>query len=48
VLTIKPGELRDTIRMTIDRELVDALDRQCGSVMRSEYTEMVLGGPDGQ
>ena len=42
VLTITPGELRDTIRLTIDRELVDELDRQRGSVSRSEYTEMVL------
>lgn len=42
VLNIKPGELRDTIRITIDRELVDELDRQRGSVSRSAYTEMVL------
>ena len=42
VLTITPGELRDTIRLTIDRELVDELDRRRGSISRSEYTEMVL------
>jgi len=36
VLTITPGELRDTIRLTIDRELVDELDRRRGSVSRSE------------
>jgi hypothetical protein len=42
VLTITPGELRDTIRLTIDRELVDELDRRRGSVSRSEYAEMVL------
>ena len=42
VLTITPGELCDTIRLTIDRELVDELDRRRGSVSRSEYTEMVL------
>ena len=42
VLSIEPGELRDTIRVTIDRELIDELDRLRGSVSRSEYTEMVL------
>jgi hypothetical protein len=42
ILTITPGELRDTIRLTIDRELVDELDRRRGSISRSEYTEMVL------
>ena len=42
VLTITPGELRDTIRLMIDRELVDELDRRRGSVSRSQYTEMVL------
>ena len=42
VLSIQPSELRDTIRLTIDRELVDELDRQRGSVSRSAYAEMVL------
>ena len=42
VLTITPRELRDTIRLTIDRELVDELDRRRGSVSRSQYTEMAL------
>jgi hypothetical protein len=42
VLTITPGERRDTIRLTIDRELVDDLDRHRGSISRSEYAEMVL------
>jgi hypothetical protein len=42
ILAVTPGELRDTIRLTIDRELVDELDRRRGSVSRSEYTEMVL------
>jgi len=42
VLTIKPSKLRDTIRLTIDRELVDELDRRRGSVSRSQYTEMAL------
>ena len=42
ILTITPGELRDTIRLTIDRELVDELDRRRGSVSRSEYAEIVL------
>jgi hypothetical protein len=42
VLSIEPGELRDTIRVTIDRELIDELDSLRGSVSRSEYVEMVL------
>jgi hypothetical protein len=42
VLHVDPRELRDTIRITIDRELVDKLDRQRGSVSRSEYVEQVL------
>lgn len=42
VLTITPGELRDTIRLMIDRELIDELDCRRGSVSRSEYAEMVL------
>ena len=42
VLQVDRAELRDTIRVTIDRELVDELDRQRGSVSRSEYLEMVL------
>ena len=42
VLHVDPRELRDTIRITIDRELIDTLDRQRGSVRRSEYVEQVL------
>jgi hypothetical protein len=42
VLSVQPSELRDMIRLTIDRELVDELDRRRGSVSRSEYAEMVL------
>ncbi|MGH2941462.1 MAG: hypothetical protein ACRDLN_01615 [Solirubrobacteraceae bacterium] len=42
VLSIQPSELRDTIRLTIDRELIDELDYQRGTVSRSEYAEMVL------
>lgn len=44
---IDPAELRDTIRVTIDRELIDReliaeLDRQRTSVSRSAFLEMVL------
>ena len=39
---IDPAELRDTVRVTIDRELIAELDRQRCSVSRSEYLEMVL------
>jgi hypothetical protein len=35
-------ELRDTIRITIDRELLDELDDKRGSVSRSDYLQMVL------
>ncbi len=42
VLHVDPAELRDTIRVTIDRELIAQLDEQRGSVSRSEYLEMVL------
>jgi len=42
VLDIDPAELRDTIRVTIDRELIVELDEQRGSVSRSETLEMVL------
>jgi len=48
LLSIKPDELRDTIRVTIDRELVDELDRQRGSISRSAYAEMVLGAALGR
>ena len=45
VLQVDRAELRDTIRVTIDRELVDELDRQRAGVSRSEY----LGdGPRGR
>jgi hypothetical protein len=39
---IDPRELRDTIGVSIDRELIDELDRKRASVSRSEYLEMVL------
>jgi len=39
---IDPAELRDTIRVTIDRELIADLDRQRASVSRSAFLEMVL------
>lgn len=42
VLHVDPAELRDTIRVTIDRELIAELDRQRASVSRSDYLEMVL------
>jgi hypothetical protein len=41
VLQIHPRELRDQIRLSIDRELIDELDRQRGAVSRSDYLEMV-------
>jgi metal-responsive CopG/Arc/MetJ family transcriptional regulator len=42
VLHVDPQQLRDSIRISVDRELLDQLDRQRGSVSRSEYLEMVL------
>ena len=42
VRDIDPAELRDTIRVTIDRELIAELDRQRAGVSRSAYLEMVL------
>jgi hypothetical protein len=43
ILHIAPAELRDTIRVSIDRELIALLDEQRGHcVSRSEYLEMVL------
>jgi hypothetical protein len=42
ILHVDPRELRDTIRITIDRELLDELDRRRASVSRSDYLEMVL------
>ena len=39
---IDPAELRDMIRVTIDRELIAELDRQRASVSRSAFLEMVL------
>ena len=42
VRDVDPRELRDTIRVTIDRELLDELDRRRASVSRSDYLEMVL------
>lgn len=42
VLDVDPAELRDTICVTIDRELIVQLDAQRDSVSRSAYLEMVL------
>jgi len=42
VLHVDPKELRDSIHVSIDRELIDRLDQQRGSVSRSQYLEMVL------
>lgn len=42
VLNIDPSELRDTIHITIDRELIDTIDQQRAGVSRSAYLEMVL------
>ena len=42
VLQIRPGELRDTIRITIDRELIAQLDERRTTISRSEYLEMLL------
>jgi hypothetical protein len=42
VLDVDPRELRDTIRISIDRELVDELDRRRTGVSRSAYLEMLL------
>ena len=43
VREVDRAQLRDTIRVTIDRELVGELDRRRGGgVSRSEYLEMVL------
>ena len=42
VLHVDPADLRDTIRVTIDRELIAQLDNQRAGVSRSAYLEMVL------
>ena len=42
VLQIDSSELRDTIRVTIDRELIDELDCRRGDLSRSDYLELVL------
>lgn len=42
VLTIDPRELRDPIKLTLDRELIGAIDERRGSVSRSDYVEQVL------
>ena len=39
---IDPAELRDTIGVRIDRELIAELDRQRSGVSRSGYLKMVL------
>jgi len=43
VLHITPVYLQDTIRVTIDRELIAELDRERAGVPGSECLEMVLG-----
>ncbi|MCA1698029.1 MAG: hypothetical protein LC790_03645 [Actinobacteria bacterium] len=42
VLQVTARELRDTIRVTIDRELIDALDERRHGLSRSQYLELVL------
>ena len=42
VLQVTARELRDTIRVTIDRELIDTLDCQRQGLSRSQYLELVL------
>jgi len=42
VLHVDSAELRDTIGVTIDREVIGELDRQRSGVSRSGYLEMVL------
>jgi hypothetical protein len=42
VLDIRPSELRDRIRITIDRELIAQLDERRTAISRSEYLEMLL------
>ncbi len=42
VRDIDPAELRDTISVTIARELIAELDRQRHNHSRSAYLEMVL------
>jgi hypothetical protein len=41
-LRVDPGELRDTIRLTLDRELIAAIDDRRGAASRSDYIEQVL------
>jgi len=43
VLHVTPADLRDTIRVTSDRELIAELDRRRAGVPGSECLEMVLG-----
>jgi hypothetical protein len=42
VLHIDPRELRDTIRITIDRELIAQIDDRRSAISRSAYLEMLL------
>jgi hypothetical protein len=42
ILDVDRRELRDTICITIDRELIDTIDQQRAGVSRSAYVEMVL------
>jgi hypothetical protein len=42
VLHVTARDLRDTIRVTIDRELIDDLDRRRRALSRSQYLELVL------
>jgi hypothetical protein len=42
VLQVTARELRDKIQVTIDRELIDTLDRHRHGLSRSQYLELVL------
>jgi hypothetical protein len=42
VLQVTARELRDTIHVTIDRELIDELDQRRHGLSRSQYLELVL------
>jgi hypothetical protein len=40
--TVERRELRDPLRVTIDRELIAEIDSRRGGASRSEYLELVL------
>lgn len=42
VLAVNPSELRDSIRISIDRELIDEIDQRRGPITRSDYLDQVL------